>query len=117
MQASNNSEVIENLKPKRGRPKTVTVDKKEYQKQYRINNREILAEKDRQYYAENKDKILENLKSDPIKYEERMRKFKEHGNMTHKKALCIYKIIKELTSSGVLTLPESHKDIILELIN
>ncbi len=118
-------QIIPEQPKRRGRPKTVNIDKKEYNKQYREKNREKLVEKDRQYYAENKDKILENQKeyienlkiNNPEKYKEGLNRYKEHGNELQKKALCIYKLIKELAKSGVLTLPESHKDIILELIN
>lgn len=121
------SETELQVQPKRrGRPKTVNItDKKEYQKKYYDNNRDKLLEKKKEYYSENKEQILECQKeyteklkfNDPEKYKIIREKQSEAGNITHKKALCIYKIIKELTKSGALTLPESHKDIILELIN
>jgi hypothetical protein len=106
------SETELQVQPKRrGRPKTVNItDKKEYNKQYYEQNRENILEQKREYIG--KLKINE-----PEKYKEGMQKFKEHGNELQKKALCIYKLIKELTKSGVLSLPESHKEIILELIN
>jgi hypothetical protein len=123
------SEVEIPQKKKVGRPKTVSVDKKEYQKQYYQKHKETLLENRKDYYSENKDKILEynkeyqkdyieNLKvNNPEKYQEIRKRQNELSLEYHRKEREAYRIITSLIRDGLLNLPESHKEIILELIN
>ena len=112
------------LKPKRGRPKTVSVDKKEYQKQYYQKNKETLLENKKEYYSEHKDEIteyqkeyIEDLKNNkPEKYRELRKKQKEQGNLYTKRSLELIKLIKELLEQDLIVLPDSHKDKVLELV-
>ena len=110
---------------KRGRPKTVTVDKKEYQKKYYEANRETLLENKKEYYVEHKHEIkeyqkeyMENLKEvNPEKYKELRTKQQEQGNLYTKRSLELLKVIKDLIEQDLIVLPDSHKDKVLELVN
>lgn len=119
------SETELEVQPKRrGRPKTINVDKKEYQKQYREKNREVLSEKKKEYYSENKERILENQKEyienlkidDPEKFKDLRIKQKEEGNFRVKRSLQLLNLISELYKKGLLSVPDSHKELIKELI-
>ena len=120
-----NNEVEEQPK-RRGRPRTVNItDKKEYHKNYYDNNRETLTEQKKVYYLERKDKIteyqkeyIEKLKTnEPEKFKELRQKQKELSSDAHKKEREAYKLLKTLIKEGIITLPESHKNKILELMN
>jgi len=123
------SEVEIPQKKKVGRPKTVSVDKKEYQKQYYQKNKETLLENKKEYYLEHREELLEynkeyqkeyieNLKTNnPEKYKELRKRQQKQGNEYHKKEQAVYKIVRELIRQGMLEIPESHKEILLELTN
>ena len=120
-----NNEVEEQPK-RRGRPRTVNItDINEYQKNYYTNNRESVLEKRKEYREGHKDKYkeyqkeyIEKLKtSEPEKFKELRQKQKELSSEVHKKERDAYKLLKTLIKEGIITLPESHKDTILKLIN
>jgi hypothetical protein len=128
---------VEEQPKRRGRPRTVNItDKKEYLKRYYDNNRETLSEQKKQYYLENKDKYkeyrdenkdkiteyqkeyIEKLKTnEPEKFKDLRQKQKVLSSEAHKKERDAYKLLKTLIKDGIISLPESHKDKILELIN
>ncbi len=118
------SETELQIKRPRGRPKTINVDKKEYNKQYREKNREKLAEKKKDYYTEHKEQLLEyqkqytdDLKENNIeKYKELRTKQKEQGNYRVKRSLQLLNLISELYEKGLLSVPDTHKEIIKGLI-
>jgi hypothetical protein len=113
-----------NVVKKRGRPKTVTVDKKEYNKVRYQANKEAVLEKAKERYNENRDifiernkKYMENLKeTDIAKYEAIREAQSKGGNSLIKRQFELCKIVKELLEEGILTLPDNHKKRILELI-
>jgi hypothetical protein len=121
---------LEEQPKRRGRPRTVNItDKKDYHKKYYDNNRETLLEQKKEYYLENKEQILEHQKeyqkeyieklkiNKPEKFKELRQKQKELSSEAHKKERDAYKLLKTLIKDGTITLPESYKDKILELIN
>ena len=118
------SEVEIPQKRRAGRPKTVSIDKKEYQKQYYQKHRETLLENKKEYYTEHKDEIkeyqkeyMEELKvNNPEKFQELRTKQQEQGNLYTKRSLELLKVIKELLEQGLIVLPDSHKDKVLELV-
>lgn len=116
---------IEIEKKKRGRPKTINVDKKEYQKKYYEAHKEALLEQKKEYYEEHKDELkeyqkdyIENLKeNNQEKFQELKKKKQEQGNVRIKRSLELLKIVKGLLEKDLLVLPDSHKEKVLELIN
>ncbi len=119
------SEIEVPQKRRAGRPKTVSVDKKEYQKQYYQKNRESLLEGKKEYYTEHKDEIreyqkeyVEKLKeNNPEKFQELREKQKELSIELQRKERALYKLIKDLYISGLLSVDNTHKELISELIN
>ncbi len=117
------SEVEIPQKRRVGRPKTLNIDKKEYQKQYYKKNRESLLEKNKEYYTEHKDEIRENQKeyietlkeTNPNKYQEIKKKKQEQGNLYTKRSLEVMKLLKEMLQQDLV--PESYKNKVLELVN
>ena len=123
MEASNNNEVIEDLKPKRrGRPKTNSLDKKEYQKEYYKKNKESLLEQKKEYYNQHKDEILEhqkeyqkeymqNLKdNNPDKFKSIREKNNEASKDYHMREQQAFRFIKSIIENGELYLNETHKE-------
>jgi hypothetical protein len=126
MEPSINNEIVEEIKPKRrGRPKTVTVDKKEYRKQYYQANKNTLLQQGKEYYNEHKNEIrecqkeyIEDLKiNNPEKFKELREKQKEQGNLRVKRSLELLNLIKELIEQNLIVLPDSHKDTVINLVN
>lgn len=119
------SEVEIPRKRRVGRPKTISIDKKEYQKQYYQKNRESLLEGKKEYYVEHKDEIteyqkeyIEDLKvNNPEKFHELREKQKELSNELQRKERALYKLIKELYMAGLLPVDDTHKEKISKLIN
>jgi len=112
---------VEIEKKKRGRPKTINVDKKEYQKKY---------------YEAHKDKVKERYNDNPEVFKERTKQYMEKlketdnerykalrdmqskgGNSLIKRQFELCKLIKELLDSGSLTIPDTHRERVLELLN
>ncbi len=140
MQASNNNEVIEDLKPKRrGRPKTNSLDKKEYQKEYYKKNKDSLLEQKKEYYNQHKDEILEHQKeyysehkddilnyqkqyiqtlkeNEPDRYNSIRERTNELSREIHKKERALFKLFLQWYEKGEMTLPDTHREIIKELI-
>jgi len=130
VQISLKNDEVEEQPKRRGRPRTVNItDKKEYLKRYYDNNRETLAEQKKVYYLENKKQILkyqkeyqkeyvEKLKiNEPEKFKDLRQKQKVLSSEAHKKERDVYKLLTTLIKDGTISLPESHKEKILELIN
>jgi nicotinamide riboside kinase len=105
---------------KRGRPKTVNVDKKEYQKKYYEAHKDALLDKAKDRYTENPEvfkernkQYMETLKeTDNEKYQAIREAQSLGGHDYHKRQLQAFKIIKELIETGELTLQDTHKELL-----
>ncbi len=94
---------------RRGRPKTVMVDKKKYQKKYFQENKERLSENNKKY--------MEELKiSNPEKYEEIKSSINIKSKDIHRKERELYKLFLEWYERGEMTLPETHKEHVNKLL-
>ena len=91
------------------KPKSYKCDEciREYQKQYRENNKSKSKEYQKQYYDENREEILENVKKYTNENKERIKEYKvEHYNLNKEK---ISKYLKEYYQENKKILNEKHK--------
>ncbi len=124
---------------KRGRPKTVNVDKKEYQKkyyeahkealleqkkEYRLEKKDEIKEYQKEYYQNNRESLLEKKKeyidtlkeSNPDKFKEIRDKQLEQSKEIHRKERELFKLFLQLYEKGEMNLPDTHKERINNLL-
>ena len=117
---------------RRGRPKTVTVDKKEYRKQYYQKNKDNLLVKHKEYNKEHKEEIkeyqkeyqkdyrkeyIENLKeTNPEKFQELRDRQNELSKELHRRERELFKLVLQLYENGEIVVPETYKESISELL-
>ena len=111
---------IEIEKKKRGRPKTINVDKKEYQKKYYEAHKEALLDKAKERYNDNPEafkerskQYMETLKETDNEKYQAIREAQSKASLDyHKREQQAFRLIRNLIEKGEITLQEEHKELL-----
>jgi transaldolase len=111
---------IEIEKKKRGRPKTINIDKKEYQKKYYEAHKDALLDKAKERYNDNPEafkerskQYMETLKETDNEKYQAIREVQSKASLDyHKREQQAFRLIRNLIERGEITLQEEHKELL-----